>query len=412
MSTTTLTSSDAALKEVYQPRINDQLENEVKTVKRIEKTTENVTSDSVGGKYVRFATRMKRNFGVGARLENEALPVPGTQQYADAQAKLSYQYGAIELSGQAFELASSSPQAFASLLDSEVNGMTEFLVKNTNRQMYGAPAGILFTANAAGTTTTIVGTNAQAIWLEIGHLLDIFDTSAAGLMTGAGTQGFEITNIQKDTPSAGQTTVTYTGASGAATATGDTLHVFGSRNKESEGFASIVAASGTLFNINPATFPNWTSEIDDPGAQSITEGRMIAMVDRINARGGKTSVIFTAKGVRRAYFALLQQQRQIVNTQQFKGGFSGLAFTTDDGDIPVVSDNDCPNGTMWFMNEGEIKFYHAGDWDWMARDGSRWRLVTDATGDFDAYRARLYRYFQLGTVRRNTHGVIKQVIEA
>ncbi len=412
MSTTTLTSSDAALKEVYQPRINDQLENEIKTIKRIEKTTENVTSDSVGGKYVRFATRMKRNWGIGARLENEALPVPGTQQYADAQVKLSYNYGAIELSGQAFELASSSPQAFASLLDAEINGMTEGLVKNTNRMMYGAPSGTLSTANAAGTTTTIVMANNEAIWLEIGMRLDIFDTSAAGLMTGAGTTGFEITNIQKDTPGAGSTTVTYTGASGAATASGDTLHLFGSRNKESEGFNSIIAASGTLYNINPATFPAWTSEVDNPGAQSLTEGRMIAMYDRINARGGKTSVIFTAKGVRRAYFALLQQQRQIVNTTKFEGGFSGLSFTTDDGEIPVVSDNDCPNGTMWFANEKELKFYHAGDWDWMARDGSRWRLVTDSTGDFDAYRARLYRYFQLGTVRRNSHGVIKQIIEA
>lgn len=409
MATTTLTAADAALKEVYLPNIHDQLESEVKTLRRVEKTSENVTNDSVGGKYVRFATRMKRNHGIGARLENEALPIPRTQQYADGQVRLTNQYGAIELTGQVFELATSSSQAFASILDQEVNGITEGLAKDLNRQVYGQPSGVLATSNAAGTNATLVTTNADVLWLEIGMFVDIWDTSAAGLMTGG---PFEITNIQRDTPSSGVATVTYTGVSGAATASGDTMHRNGSRNKEQEGFNSIVATSGTIYNINPTTYPLWTSEVDSPGSQSITEGRMIAMVDRITDRGGKTSVIFTAKGVRRAYFALLQQQRQFVNTQKFEGGFTGLAFTTDEGDIPLVSDTDCPSGTMWFINEKVLKLFHAGNWDWMNRDGSRWRLVTDANGDYDAYRARLYRYLQLGTTQRNSHGVIKQIIEA
>jgi hypothetical protein len=407
VATTTLTAADAALKEVYLPSITDQLENEVKTLRRVEKTAENVTNDSVGGKYVRFATRMKRNHGIGARLENEALPIPRTQQYADGQVKLTNQYGAIELTGQVFELATSNSQAFASILDQEVSGITEGLAKDLNRQVYGQPSGVLATA-VTGSTTTLVSTNADVIWLEIGMFVDVWDTSAAGFMAGG---PFEITNIQRDTPGAGQATVTIT-VSGTALAVGDTFHRPGSRNKEQEGFNSIVAASGTIYNINPATFPNWTSEVDSPGAQSITEGRMIAMIDRVNGRGGDTSVIFTAKGVRRAYFALLQQQRQFVNTQKFEGGFTGLAFTTDDGDVPLVSDNDCPNGTMWFINEKRLKLFHAGNWDWMNRDGSRWRLVTDANGDYDAYRARLYRYLQLGTTQRNSHGVIKQIIEA
>ena len=407
MATTTLTAADAALKEVYLPSITDQLENEVKTLRRVEKTAENVTNDSVGGKYVRFATRMKRNHGIGARLENEALPIPRTQQYADGQVKLTNQYGAIELTGQVFELATSNSQAFASILDQEVSGITEGLAKDLNRQVYGQPSGVLATA-VTGTTTTFVTTNADVIWLEIGMFVDIWDSSVPAFMAGG---PFEVTNIQRDTPGAGQATVTYTPAS-VASAVGDTMHRPGSRNKEQEGFSSIVATSGTIYNINPATFPNWTSEVDSPGAQSITEGRMIAMIDRVNGRGGDTSVIFTAKGVRRAYFALLQQQRQFVNTQKFDGGFTGLAFTTDDGDVPLVSDNDCPNGTMWFINEKRLKLFHAGNWDWMNRDGSRWRLVTDANGDYDAYRARLYRYLQLGTTQRNSHGVIKQIIEA
>lgn len=405
MATTTMTTVDNILKEVYEDGINDQLQSDVIGLKRIEKTAEGVTHE-VGGKYVRFPIRVKRNHGMGARNENEALPIPRTQGYADAQVKLKNLYGAMELTGQTFELAEKNFQAFASVLDQEVNGLKEGLRKDTARQFYGTPKGVIATANGAGSTTTFVCTNEQAQYMEIGMFIDIFTSADAVRVADV-----EVTNVVRG---ASNTTITFTPAAGGATASGDYITRDNSRDKEVTGLDSIVQSSGTLYNINPATVPLWVSNVNSNGGtpRALSEGLMISMVDTIRiAGGGVPSVIFTSLGVRRAYFNLLVQQRRTTNTQEFTGGFKGLAFVTDGGEIPVVADVDCRANTMIFLNEKEIKLYEAGDWSFMDRDGSKWQRVITSAGSFDAYAATMYKYCEMGTHRRNAHGRINDITE-
>lgn len=409
MAQTTMTTVDGILKEVYESQLRDQLQSEVITIRRIEKTSEGVTSE-VGGKYVTFPIRVKRNHGIGARNESEALPAAQTQGYAPARVKLTYQYGTVELTGQTFELADSNFQAFASALQQEMDGIKQGLAKDTNRQVYGTSTGKLATANAVGTTTTFVCSNAEAIYLEIGMIVDVY-TSGDVIRNTAQT----ISLIQKDTPGAGTTTVTFAAAA-TAMASGDYIVRSGNAGKEIIGFRQIINNSGLVYNVDPAVYPVWKSEVDDPGAtRALSEGLMINMVDRIRTNGGKTTVIFSSLGVRRSYFNLLVQQRRYTNTQSFEGGFNGLAFTTDTGDIPMVADYDCPQNSMFFVNEKELKLYQAGDWSWMNRDGSNWQrqlgVTAGVTNFFDAYTATLYKYFNLGTHRRNTHGIMRNITE-
>lgn len=411
--TTTLTTAANILKEVYEPKVRDQLQSEVITISRIEKTSEGVTTNSVGGKYVRFGVRVKRNHGIGSRNEMEALPNPKTQDYRDAQLRLSYGYGAIQLTGQSFELAESDVQAFASVLDQEVDGIKEGLKKETNRQAYGTSQGVLAVA-ASGTTTTFVVADATKLqYLEIGMFVDVYDATSTVVTPVLNNANVEITDIVVST-----LTVTL-GSTVTAVAVGDFLTRTGSHQKEPVGFEQIVAGlastatalgngAGALYNITHGT---WTGNMDTV-AGAISEGRMINMIDAIRTRGGKTTVGFTSLGVRRAYANLLEQQRRYVNTTEFKGGFSGIAFTTDGGEIPIVADYDCQAGRLYFMNEKEIKIYRAADWSWMNRDGNMWQRLMDSSGEYDAYRARMFSYWQIGTHRRNTHGLITNLIEA
>lgn len=406
MATVTMAAVDNILKEVYEDGgINDQLQSEITALTRIENSSEGVTHE-VGGKYVRFPVRVKRNHGIGARNENEALPIPRTQGYADAQVKLKYLYGSLELTGQTFELAEKNFQAFASVLDQEVNGLKEGLSKDSARQVYGTTKGVLATANAAGSTTTFECSTDQAQYLEIGMFVDVFTSADASRVADV-----EVTDISD---SGGTTTVTFTPAAGAATASGDYLTRDNSRDKEITGLDNIVKDSGTLYNIDPTSQPVWKSSVDSNGGvnRSLSEGIMITMVDTIRKKGGGVpSVIFTGLGVRRAYFNLLVQQRRTTNTQDFTGGFKGLAFVTGKGEIPIVEDVDCRANTMLFLNEKEIKLYNAGPWSFMDRDGSKWDRVVTSSGKFDAYSATLYKYCEMGTHRRNSHGRIDDLTE-
>src|SRR5436190_16869847 len=111
----TLTTVSAILKEVYEDDIREQLDNGAVALRRIEKSSEGVESQ-VGGKYVTFPIKTRRNQGIGARNEMELLPVAGQQGYAAARVGLKYLYGLVRLSGQTIELADSNYQAFASAL--------------------------------------------------------------------------------------------------------------------------------------------------------------------------------------------------------------------------------------------------------------------------------------------------------
>lgn len=392
----TLTTANNILKEIYEPRIREQLENWNKASKRIEQTSEGVTSE-VGGKYVKFPTHVRRNQGIGARLELEQLPTAGNQGYAAAQVGLAYLYGAIQLSGQSMELANTNFQAFASVLDQEVNGIQTDLSRDFNRQTFGTSVGVLMSSSGAYAVNTIATTNTQ--YMQVGMVVDIYDSTGVTLRATA-------RNVTTVTPN---TSIIVDGAAITTGASGDIVVRTGSLNREIVGFAQIVSATGTLFNIDPTVEPTWKSVVNANGGtpRALSEGLMIKMADDIYTNGGNVTVIFTTLGVRRAYFNLLSQQRRFTDTKEFDGGFKGLTFTTDNGDIPVVTDIDCQPNRMYFMNEKEIKIYREGDWGFMNRDGSQWQRVIN----YDAYQATLFKYCNTGTHRRNSHGLLSDILE-
>lgn len=394
----TLVTATNILKEIYEPRIREQLQNWQKTSKRIEQTSEGVTSE-VGGKYVVFPIHTKRNHGIGSRMEMEALPVAQNQSYARAQVTLAYAYGAVRLSGQSMELAQTNFQAFASVLDEELSGIQKDLAKDFNRQIYGTSVGALATVTGANATVTVPCTNTQ--YLEVGMFIDIYNAAGSTLKTASGAT---IVSISKNV------NFVLDVAPGTATAATDIVVRRGSLNREIIGLSQIVDDVAPLFGLDPAVEPIWKSVINANGGtnRALSESLMIKMVDDVYTNGGNTTAIFTTLGIRRSYFNLLNQQRRYSNTTEFEGGFKGLAFTTDNGDIPVISDVDCQPNRMYFMNEKELKIYRESDWSFMDRDGSKWSRVSG----FDAYDATLYKYHQLGTHRRNSHGIIKDVTES
>lgn len=405
----TLAKVDNILKEVYLPGINDQLQSEIVTLKRIQSTTQGLSS-GVGGKYVRFATKMARNHGIGARREMEALPAARVPTWKDGTLRLSYQYGSLQLSGQTLELAETNAQAFASALEQHMSDLKENLAVDVNRQVYGTSRGTLMTA-ASGTTTTAVASDAAAQYMEMDMYIDIWDASLGAFDANG---PFTVTGISS---SGGNTTVTFSPASANAVASGDLLSRQGSAidattGKEIIGFSEIVAASGTLHGIDPSSFPEWASTVNSNGGtnRALSEGLMIKMMDDVRRKGSRPSVIFTSLGVRRAYFNLLVQQREFVNTKKFTGGHEGLAFTYD-GEIPVVADLDAPANKMWFITEKELRLYQESDWHFLNRDGSNWRMVQQDGNYYDAWSANMVKYFNLGTVRRNAHGLLSDITE-
>lgn len=387
----------AVLKERYEEKLNKQLNSDVPTLKRIERSGSGI-SNEVGGKYVVFPIHTRRNSGIGARNEGEALPPAGQQGTAAGRVGLRYQYGTLELTGQTFELADTNAQAFIAAVDLETNGLKDDLAKDLNRQVYGDGTGTVGVASGANTGNVIPVTSTQYFQLDM--MVDIYNGTT---LVAADRQ---IVAIDED-----NSTVEISGTA-AVTANGYTFSRTGSKDKEWTGLSAIVSDSGTLYNLDPAVEPVWKSVVDTAGApRAIAEAKLITTYNKVRKNGGDVSVMFTSPGVWSSYWALLTQQRQFVNTTEFTGGFKGLAFTTEKGEIPVVQDFDAPAGTLYMLNEKEIKLYREHGWQFMSRDGSMWQRKITSAGNFDAYYATLYQYSELGTHRRNTHAVIDNLTE-
>jgi hypothetical protein len=397
----TLSTITPYLKEVYTGKIRRQLNDDITTLKRITRSDAGITSNHEG-KYVTFPVHVRRNSGIGSRLEAEALPAAGQQGYAAAQLNLKSAYGALELTGHSIDMADSDPKAFAKSIDEEMERLRVDLKKDMNRQIYGDGTGAIGVVSAVVTSTTIPVTDARLF--QIGAIVDLVTLPSTVVQAGRVVNSVSLV--------AGANTVTLSGAA-ITTVVGQIIVRAGSLNREITGFGSIIKNTGVLYNINPVTEPEWTAEVDDNGGTSraLSEGLMITMSDRIRTRGGKTTVIFQSLGVRRAYFNLLSQMRTIVNDQKFSGGFTGLAFTTDSGEIPVVADVDAPLGTQWFVNEDALTWYRHSDWDWLDKDGSMWKQKRDATNVYEVWQAWLVERHELGTDRRNTHGKISFITE-
>jgi len=412
---TTMSTVDALLKEVYESPVREQVNQDVVALRRVTKDNSNITTE-VGGKYVVFPVHMTRNSGIGARSELGALPVAGQQGHLASKVSLKYQYGTIQLTGQTMKLADSNYQAFASVLDNEVTGLGKDLAKNLNQEIYGDGLGGRATASAnsaAGVVTCAGGTEK----LNVGYYYDIVDPATGTPRVVGGNQ-----YLASKTATTATFTVTNGGAASTiAVTSGDIIVITGSYGKEWTGLNKIIAATGSLQQIDPATAGAalWAGGVlngSTPGTpEALTEARMIRAVDISTTAGGKVSLGLTTLGVRRAYFNVLQTLRQFVNTQEFPGGFSGLGFTTDRGDIPIVADVDAIKNTILFVDESELTLYREADWSWMDSDGSRFQRVVSiggTAGNYDAYYATMYQYSELGTGRRNAHSRLNDITEA
>ena len=384
------------LKERYEGGLNKQLRQDVPTLRRIERTSEGVSHD-IGGKYAVFAIHTTRNSGIGARKEGELLPAAGQQGTEAGRVSLKYFYGTMGMTGQTFELANSNPEAFVDAMDLERDGLKDDLAVDMNRQVWGDGSGVVATSSAAYTVNTIITTNAQ--YLQDKMQVDVLTSAGAARALDR-----QVVSVDYDT-----NTVVLSGAAIAAGAAGDIIVRKGNYNNEWTGLSAIVKSTGTLYNINPALVPLWKGVENANGGtpRAISEGLMMAFYQKLRKNGGKPTAIFTSPGTWLSYWQLLVQQRQFVNTKDFTGGFSGLAFTTPDGEVPVVQDFDAKKGEMLFLDEKKIKIYREHDFKFADRDGSMW----DRRTGYDAYDAWMYQYSELGTTRRNAHGVIRDLTE-
>jgi len=405
----TRSTADAVLKEFYLPGIRSILNSEVFMLTQVESNSEDIE-----GRRAVLAINTGRNTGIGARAEMGVLPDAGHQGYSEERVTLKYNYGRIQLSGPVIRSMGSDRGSFTRAITSETQGVTRDLRNDVNRQLYSDGTGKIATlaAAASGNTGTLqTPTNTQKRQLQVGMFIDI----GTGANPTATASARKITSVNT---TAG--TFVFDGAAVAITA-GDVVTIAGSggtgaAQKEITGLTKQVAATGALWNIDPANVPGWASYVDDPGSgRAVTESMFLKAAQEVNINSGEEINLWvTTAGVQRAYAALLTSLRRFNTPVELHGGYRALDMSntnqgsTGSNTVSMMFDKDCPDSTAFGLTTRRFQWYRMSDWEFMEEDGA----VLNRVPNTDAYESTLFLYAELATDGRNAHAKVGSLTEA
>lgn len=415
-----MSTADAALKEFYLDPVRNQINNKNVLLEYCSKGK----VDSEGRRAV-LSLHTRRNGSLGGRLDGALLP--GTsgdgavtsisnQGYAEERVPLKQLFGRIQVDERVIKAARSNRGTFISVMNSETEGLAEDLKKDLNRQLFGDASGIIagIGTDAGGDNTVplaAAATRVQQRQIEVGMQVAIGTTANMDNISLAST----VRTVTAVSFASLPGTITVDGAALAATTDGTHFLFRSALNSggaaagvETHGLSSIIASSGALFNVDPATEPRWASYVETSvgAADEIDYVRMIQQVNY--ACGENPELLLTTDGVVRAYSATMLSQKRFVNTIDLKGGFKGLSVGAGNGEVPMTDDKDCPTGVVFGVNSKHLSMHVAGDWEWMDMDGAIWSRQPNRP----RYEATLFRFHELATDRRNSFGKFTGVTEA
>ena len=408
-------NADAIIKDYYIEPVREQLNQ--KSILLFASSSDGNPDSSKGEKVpfrgivkesegIEFAGRqwvvpahVSRNEGVGAIDEGGTIPVAGQQGWEDLKDTLKHNLGAIELTRFAIRLSERNPGAFLRLLEAETKGMTNDIRKDVNRQGYGNQTGTLAAVTADGANTVTVD---SVQYLRVGMRIDLINSTNDAVLASNRT----ISAINESTK-----VVTYSGADVAAT-TDHRLCRTGSWKNEINGLGNLIDDTGTVHGVDSTAAANtwWKSTVKDGGNAVLSEDLAQQVVDSVGRSGnGEVELLITTRGVRRRYVNTLKSQKRFTDADSviLHGGFKAIMFN----EMPLVFDDDCPKGKLWFLNTDALMWVYLNGkegWDWVDDDGA---ILTRKADRSDAFEAYLAADHDLAVTQRNQLGVMENLAD-
>jgi hypothetical protein len=411
MSTQTLTTADAILKDMYIGPIIEQLNYKTYMIDQIERES-NLTLDHQGRRAI-VPVHKSRNRGRGSRGDGGTLPSAGYQSWEDAIIPITRHYQAIELTDAAIKSTQSNSGSFANLLDAEVKGATNDLKKDINRQIWGPGDGLLATVAATATTATTITVDSIQ-YLHIGDPVDVLRrTDSSTLASGTGNSVTALDAANK--------TVTLSAAVGGTIATTFGIYLAGAKGQEMVSMQEIVSTSRSLFGIDSSTAGNefWDAQVTNVGTQAASpavagETAFEVIADNVGATGqGETESFITTRGIRRRLADSFQSTKRFTNKDAVRihGGYSAIMVASGNGEVPVVIDDDAPKGYVWACDKQALRWFQNWGPGFLEapKDGSVFHLKNGSTaGTHEAtWQAYMGWYATLASVAPNRLGKLQ-----
>ncbi|KKK65444.1 hypothetical protein LCGC14_2974080, partial [marine sediment metagenome] len=183
------------------------------------------------------------------------------------------------------------------------------------------------------------------------------------------------------------------------------------RNGEANGLLGSVSDSDDDFeNIDTGVATRWSSYVLDNSGVSRppSDSLVMQMIEVLRARSRQTpNLIVTSPGIVLKYSEIFLPLRRLDGQDvQLRGGYKPIAGIIHAGGvIPVISDADCPQRHMFFLNTSAFRMADVVGTEWAELDGATF----DRVDDKDAISGYIRKYWNLITIKRNANGLLKDL---
>jgi hypothetical protein len=357
----TITRIGGLLKIVYGD-LETQFNRKAETYEMFEKSTERL-----GGDHFEMAARVAGNTaGIGARLSDDAIPVPTRQNIQKFTVYDRMLTGVITIFERDVLNTEGKDRAYVNHLDDEIENMIIDLTWHQNIMVFGDGTGTLATVNAnTSASVSFVGAVSSSFggfgtkYLRVGDKIDIWDPT---FVTNRNSNtAVTITAINPSTGSVTtDTSLTLTAA--------DVVVRFLSANKEYQGLhlASDNSTSVTFQGLSRATYPTVQGTLIAANGNSLNEQQLQQLESSISARSGREmDQLVASEAQLNAYVGLGQGLKRYQNTMKLDRGFNELEYNG----VPLRKDTFCLPSVVYGFDKSVIKNGEVAPLKWSEEDG-------------------------------------------
>lgn len=402
MSATT-TTLDGILKDRYEGPMGD-------TINRSHVLLEKLMPKAMefSGRKLVYSVNLGRNPTARSHAEGAALPVAGNSTADDASVYAKKVSGRMEITEDLINASQGTDGAFVPALKHQLDQLRESCQNTLHRQLYGKklsvsgsyPTGIITQVDGTVNNATIVVDDNR--WFVVGRTYRIGTAAELG---GTGTP--ETGTVASKS---GTTGVTFTAAVDVVDndyiAEGDSLG--NAYDAEIHGLEFMVDdADDNYEGIDTGNYPQWAATVNGNSgtARALSLELMALTYDTIaDTSGYEPDFILMHRSARRRYASLLQNDVRF-DAGKLEGGWSDLSFSNGTKPSPVVVDNACTYGKVYFLSLKDLEIVQRSPWKFLNRAGS----VLRQKSDYDIWEATFGWSGNLATRNRNRHGVLEDI---
>lgn len=398
------TAAAGVLKDFYLPTVRSQIPQKTAYLEQIQRGSEHVE----GEQWV-LSLHVARNPGVGARREGGTSPTAGSQGYKKGTGDTHELQGRFEVTSKSMKAMAGNAGSWVRSVESQTKGLVNDCARDLNRQLFGTSNGVVATCGTTSSSTTVQLASAtyKSIMrfffvnqvIDIGTVANPTSVASARSITAVNATNKTITISGAAVTTASTDFVFVSGAGGAAGGLGQA---------EVTGLQSIVAESGSLFGVDPSSYPVWAATVlDNSGTpRAISDALLEEALDEADlASGEEADLIVTSYDGFREYGDYLHTLKRSPATLDLKGGHKGLEVSSGGRSAALMRERDCQDDWAYVLNTEHLFFPEMSDWEWLDDDGAVLTKVADKSN----YEATLQKFCDQATDMRNAHALVKDI---